>query len=276
VPRHIPYSFDEQLAYVLAASLIPMFDSPSVTPFSLDGIGLDGGTDLFALDHAGMRFYLSLLKDQDASVSKSGMLLLNKQDTLKHRAQHERIINTLRVSSLIIPAESGTVVRGKADLLRRVDFRLHALLEILLNLSKNTAWRMQVSVLDNRIQQILPADTTPASSGRREPERGRVTAPNKRTDVKTLDRLLTREKKLAETILQAISSAADSHEIEYLIGLTGGTSDAWKVILKAVFQVQQPRYSQFARAVAECQEMHAVADPMIVLAGDTESFSLSM
>jgi hypothetical protein len=273
---HTPFPFDEERAYVLAASLIPLNDSPSSTPFQIGGPGFDAGTELFGLDHAGMRFYLSLLANQDSSVSKTGMLLLNKQDTLRHRGLHERLINALRLRGAILPAESGTVVRGKDDLIRRVDFRLHALLEILLGLSAITTWRVHVSVLDSRVQQTLPAEAAPARSGRQESERGRSTSPQKRTDIKTLDRLLTREKKLAETILQSISNAADHHEVEYMIGLAGGSSDGWKVILKAHFQVPQGRYPHFARAVVDCQDLHAMVEPMFVLSGGTESFSLSM
>ncbi len=261
---------------MLAASLIPLHESPYSTPIALGGSGFDEGTQLFAIDHAGMRFYMSALKNQDSSVSKAGMLLLNKQDALRHRGRHERMINTLRLRSLILPAESGTIVRGKDDLVRRIDFRLNALLEILLGLTRNTTWRMQVGVLDSRIQHVYPSDTAPVRPDRQNAERGRGSTGQKRTDTKTLDRLLTREKKLAETILHSISTAAESHEVEYLIGLAGGSSDSWKVILKAVFHVPLARYPHFMKAVVECQELHAMVEPMLQLAGGTESFSLSM
>jgi hypothetical protein len=273
---HKPFPFEDERAYVLAASLIALNDFPSSTPFRVEGTGLDEGTELFAVDHAGIRFYLSLLSNQDASVSKAGTLLLNRQEALRHRGCHERLINTLRMRGLILPAESGTVVRSREDLIQRVDFRLHALLEILLGLSSITAWHMQVSVLDSRIHQMLPVEAPPPRTGRLEPERGRGLAGPKRTDVRMLDRLLTREKKIAETILQSISAAADHHEVEYLIGLAGGTSDGWKVILRAVLQVSQTRYPGFVRAVVECQDANAIIEPLIVLAVGTESFSLSM
>jgi hypothetical protein len=271
-----PFPFEDERAYVLAASLISLNDFPSSAPFHVEGAGFDEGTELFAVDHAGIRFYLSLLSDQDASVSKMGVMLLNKQEVLRHRVRHERLINMLRMRGLILPAESGTVVRGRDDLVRRVDFRLHALLEILLGLSSINAWQLHVSVLDSRIQQVLPAEAPPARTGRQAPERGRGLAGPKRTDIKMLDRLLTREKKIAETILQSIAAAAEHYELEYLIGLAGGTSDSWKVILKASFQVSQSEYPHFIRAVVECQDTHAMIEPMLVLAGGTESFSLSM
>ncbi|HSQ74741.1 MAG TPA: GvpL/GvpF family gas vesicle protein [Bacteroidota bacterium] len=273
---HTPFPFEDQRAYVLAASLIPLNDSPSSRPFHVGGPGFDEGTELFAVDHSGMRFYLSLLNNQDASVSTNGILLLNKRDVLRHRGDHERLINKLRVRSMILPAESGTVIKGKDDLVRRIDFRLHTLLEILLGLPAITTWHLHVSVLDSRVHQTLPSEAAAPRAGRQEREGGRGTGSHKHTDIKALDRLLTREKKLAETILQSIAAAAERHDVEYLIGLAGGSSDGWKLILKATFQVPPARYTHFAETVAACQEMHALIDPMFVLSGGTESFSLSL
>jgi len=273
---HTPFPFEDERAYVIAASLIPLNDSPSSHPFRIGGDGLDEGTELFAVDHAGMRFYLSLLNNQDASVSKTGILLLNKQDTLFHRGNHERLVNMLRVRGMILPAESGTVVKGNDDLVRRIDFRLHALLEILLGLSTTTTWHLHVSILDSRIQHTLPPEPAQSRSGRPEREGVRGAGGHKRTDTKSLDRLLTREKKLAETILQSVATAAERHDVDYMIGLAAGSSDSWKIILKATFQVPQARYTHFMETVVACQEMHALIGPMFVLAGGAESFSMSM
>lgn len=272
----MPVQFDEDRAYVLAAGLIGMQDTPSAEPFTLPEPGLDEGSSVFAFDHAGMRFYLSHLKNPEASVSKSGMLLLSKAETLRHRLLHERLINTLRLHGTILPAESGTVVRGRDDLIRRVDFRLHALLEILLGLAKATTWRVTVSVLDQRVLQVLPAESSSGRASRHEPERGRTVPSGKRIDVKTLERILTREKKLGEAMLQSLVPVAESHEVEYLIGLSGGSSDDWKPILKASLVMAQPRLPELARVIVHTQEKHAMFEPMLVLAGGTESFSLSM
>ena len=116
-------AFDDETAFLLAASLIPLKDTPSPEPF---GVGLDGverGSEIFAFDHAGMRFFLSTLKSQEASVSRTGTILLGKQESIKHRNVHEHLVNALRPRSLVLPAEAGTVVFGKHDLVRRVDFR---------------------------------------------------------------------------------------------------------------------------------------------------------
>lgn len=274
-----PFAFQDERAFVYAATLIPFNDRPSPEPFLLGGTGAGNGSPLFALDHAGMRFYLSILPDQSAGVSKGGMLLLGKQESLKHRAVHERIVNGLRLHSLILPAEAGTVVRGRDDLARRVDFRVRALFEILLGLSTLTTWRVTALVLDGHVQKMLPPETAaaPVRSGRHDPERARSGgAAAKKTDIKTLERLLNREKKLAESILQKLVPAAGSHTVESMVGLASGTSEDWKPILRAAFEVTPARFPQFARTVVACEEAHAMFDPVLAVSGGPGSFSLSM
>lgn len=268
--------FERERAFVLAASLIPLQDTPSRDPFKLGGEGVDSGSELFAIDHAGIRFFLSTMKNPDAGVSKAGMLLLGKQESIKHRSVHERLVNGLRLQSLILPAEAGTVVLGRDDLARRVDFRLSALFEVLLGLSTLSSWRVSAFVLDAQIQKMLPAEASPARASRHEGERGRVPSSTKKTDIKTLERILTREKKLAEVILQRLASAADSHTVESMVTLGSGSSEDWKPILRASFEVPTARFGQFARTVVECQDTNAMFDPMLAVAGGPGSFSLSM
>ena len=272
----IPIPFEDERAFVLAAALIPLQDTPSKDPFKIGGEGLEPGSEIFAIDHAGIRFFLSTLKKPEAGVSKAGMLLLGKQESIKHRGVHERLVNVLRLQSLILPAEAGTVVLGRQDLMRRVDFRLSALFEVLLGLSTLSAWRVHAYVLDAQVQKTLPAEVSPARSSRHDAERARVPSSSKKTDIKTLDRLLTREKKLAETILQKLAAAADHHSVESMVSIGSGSSEDWKPILKASFDVSTARFGQFARAVVECQDANAMFDPMLTVAGGPGSFSLSM
>ncbi len=269
-------SFDDETVFVLAAALISLQDTPAPDPFGTGAPGVERGSEIFAFDHAGMRFFLSTLKSQEASVSRTGMLLLGKQESIKHRGAHESLVNALRVQSLILPAEPGTVVFGRNDLVRRVDFRRDALFELLVGLSTLSAWRVHASVLDAHVQKILPAEAAPARAGRHDADRARVPATTKKTDIKSLERLLNREKKLAEAILQRLAAAAESHTVEAMVGLASGSSEDWKPILKASFEVPAGRFTRFAQAVVDCQEAHAMFEPMLSVVGGPGSFSLSM
>ncbi|MBK7257460.1 MAG: GvpL/GvpF family gas vesicle protein [Ignavibacteriae bacterium] len=280
-PLHTPsvrvrIAFDEQTAFVLAAGLISLQDTPSPHAFGVGVDGVERGSEIFAFDHAGMRFFLSTLKNQEASVSRTGMLLLGKQESIRHRNVHESLVNTLRLRSLVLPAEPGTVVFGRNDLLRRVDLRRDALFEILVGLSTLSTWRVHAFVLDAHVQRMLPAETSPSRGGRHDSERARVSAATRKTDIKTLERLLNREKKLAESILQRLAGASDTHTVESMVGLGSGSSEDWKPILKAAFEVPAGRFTRFAQVVVECQEANAMFEPMLTVVGGPGSFSLSM
>ena len=135
---------------------------------------------------------------------------------------------------------------------------------------------MNAFVLDAHVHKMLPAEQTTARAGRHEAERGRVPSTAKKTDIKTLERLLNREKKLAESILQRLLGTADRHTVESIVNLGSGSSEDWKPILKATFEVPPIRFPDFARAVVECQEANAMFDPMLSVVGGPGSFSLSM
>jgi hypothetical protein len=272
----IPFAFEDQPSYVHAVSLIPLSDSPSPTPFLLEEPGLDQRCSIFAVDHAGMRFFLSELNPDSFNVSKNGMLLLNKQDSLRLRGVHERIVNRVRQYGSVLPAEFGSAVLGRDDLARRVEFRLHALLEFVLDLGKTPTWRVTASVLDERVQRLLGPETPPQRSARQEVERGRQGTSARRIDVKGLERILTQEMKIAESVLSNLASLAESHSVEQIVNLGSGRSEDWKAILTATFALSPGQNPRFFKAVLDVEEEQSMAELMVRVTGTTESFSLLM
>jgi two-component sensor histidine kinase len=272
-----PCTFEDELGYVHAVALIPLAESSSAEPFLLDESGLEDERRVMVVDLAGLRFYLSLIRTDAPSVSKSGLLLLAKQDALRLRYDHERVLNNLRLRGSLLPAEFGTVVRGRDELLRRVEFRLSALLELVVQLSAVERWQLAASVLDAKLVRTMSGGGGGASRGSsHEGGRSRGTRGGKRVDVQTLERLLNREKKLARSILDVVAEASDRHTVEFQIGLGGGMSDDWKPILRAGFTVFPSHLPRFYQAIVEAQNFHPLEEPMLHLTGTTESFSLSM
>jgi hypothetical protein len=268
------FAFEDQQSYVYGVSLIPLSDSPSPTAFLLNEKGLDLRTRVFAVDHAGMRFFMSELYSDSFSLSKNGMLLLNKADSLRLRGVHERIVNRLRLNGHILPAEFGTGVLGRQDFSRRMEIRLHAILECVLELAKTTTWHLCALVLDDRVQQLVGAEPAPPRSGRQESDRGRHSVPAKRIDVKALERLLTREKKIAEGILDSLAPFAEKHRVEQMVNLGSGRSEEWKPILKADLMLAPGQSQRLFRAVVDVEVANAMIEPMLRVTGSTENFSL--
>jgi hypothetical protein len=274
-PR-LPCTFEEELAYVHAVALIPFTESPSADPFLLDESGLQDERHVMVVDLAGLRFYLSIIHADAPSVSKSGLLLLSKQDALRLRYDHERVLNNLRLRGSLLPAEFGTVVHGRDELLRRAELRHSSLLELVVQLSSIERWELTVSVLDAKLARTLTVGAGTSRGSGREAGRSRGTRGGKHLDIKTLERLLNREKKLAQSILESIAAAAERHTVEFQINLGGGMSDDWKPILRAGFTLLPANMPRFHQAIVEAQHLHPLEEPMLHLAGTTESFSLSM
>jgi len=274
--RRTTCTFEDELGYVHAVSLIPFADALSAEPFLLDESGLEDEHHVMVVDLTGLRFYLSLIRTDAPSVSKSGLLLLAKQEALRLRYDHERVVNNLRMRGSLLPAEFGTVVRGRDELLRRVEFRHSALLELVVQLSAVERWQLTASVLDAKLVRRMSGEGGASRGSSREGGRSRGTRVGKRLDVQTLERLLNREKKLAQSILESLAEASDRHTVEFQIGLGGGMSDDWKPILRAGFTVSPAHLPRFHQAIVEAQNLHPLEEPMLHLTGTTESFSLSM
>lgn len=57
------------------------------------------------------------------------------------------------------------------------------------------------------------------------------------------------------------------------ISLGGGTSEDWKLILKASYEVSPSRFYEFNRIITDIQYRHFTFDVMLAVAGEREPFS---
>ncbi len=273
----VPFNFsDDDLVYLHAVAKIPEGETASPVSFMLEEKGIDPRSFAFALDYGDMRFYLSKILTGIMNVSKTGVLLLGKEESMQLRGSHEGILNDLRGHGVLLPFEFGTVARGKDELLGRLDDHLDDLRESLDVLYATRNWMLSVLILDARIAQLVGTDE---SGGRMERTRDRAsytkTAQPKKYDIKLLERILNKEKKVAESVHSELEQVAESSEIEMIVGLGSGSSDDWKPILKASYEVAPQNVQKFNRAITDMQYHHMVFDLMLSLTGDCENYSLS-
>jgi hypothetical protein len=265
----------EDRLYIHGASLILPGDEGAGGVFEAPVSGFDQRSKVLAWDHRGIRLYVSVLSGETFSVSTTGMLLLTKQDSLRLRGMHERILNDLRVFGLVLPCEFGTVVTGLGGLSGRFSQKVELVRAGLDALRSTTTWTVSAYVLDTRVQQFLGTEGASLRRDRAEASASRtVAAGGRRTDVKTLERLLTREKKIADAILQELSESAEFTEVDQIVGMGSGASDDWKLILRAAFRVPPKRTAGFHHAVSDVQFRHLIYEPMLRLSGKEEQFSM--
>jgi hypothetical protein len=277
-PSRVPYRLDDKdYIYLNAVLRIPDGEAASESPFMLEEKGIDGKEFAFALDHDGLRFFLSKVSQNDMNVSRKGLLLLGKAESLQLRGQHESILNELRAHGVILPIEIATVARGKQDLLVMVKNHYEKLESDLERQAATKWWKVGLYVLDGRIAQLF-SEEGERREDRTGRERGRVSfAPSlltKKFDVKLLEKVLQKEKKLAESVHEELARAAERSEIQSMVGLGSGSSDEWKLILQSTYLVTSSfALQRFTRTVTDLQYRHILFEPMISMTGDREPFS---
>jgi hypothetical protein len=208
------------------------------------------------------------------NVSRTGMLLLNKQDSIRLRAVHESILNDLRVHGVLLPFDFGTVALGKDRLLDKIDENLSELQTALEVLQGTSVWTLSVFVLDARIAQFVGPE---GMTVRREPEKNRQSyhppAQIGKIDIKVLERILGKEKKIAEAMHEEMRQAAERAEVNLMVGLGSGSSDDWKLILKASYEVLPSNVGKLNKTLTDLQYDHFLYEPMLHLAGNVDVFS---
>jgi hypothetical protein len=274
VHKHPPYEFaEDDVVYVHAVGGIPADETPATRPFMLEEKGIEDKDFAFALDHRGLRIYLSKVHARAATISKSGILLMNKAESITLRGRHEAILNELRGHGMLLPFEFGTVARGKDELLEKVDSHLSDLHLAVEDMAGTSWWDVSVFTLDARFAQMVAIEASP----RHQRERSRPSFASQSTtgkvDIKTLERILGKQKKIAEAIRDELSAVADRSDVDMIITLGGGTSEDWKLILKASFEVAPERYPAFIRTVTDIQYRHFTADIMLAVSGEHDPFS---
>ena len=265
---------DSDYVYVHGVSAIPLEERPAAHPFVLQEKGIDGREFAFALDRGGLRFYCSKMTGRAANVSKAGMLLLGKQESVHLRGVHEAIVNELRQHGVLLPFVFGTVTLGREDLLDKIDAQLYDLRDAVDEQMATTWWNLSAFMLDAKLAQMLGEEPSTATRTR---ERSRtassVPGPSPRIGIKTLERILGKQKKIAESIHEDLKKYAQRTDVDMIVGFNSGTSDEWKLILKSSYEVRPSGIQAFNRAITTLQYRHFLFELMLSLEGDREPFS---
>jgi hypothetical protein len=255
---------------------IPESELASSEPFMLEEKGIDANEFAFALDYEGFRFFLSRIGQNGMSVSRKGLLLLGKQEAMQLKGMHESILNELRGHGIVLPFEFGTVARGLDEFLQLASRFRAEISDEWGRLASTKWWTLGLYVQDARIAYLFSIDSVHKQERvGRERERTSFFPPlhAKKFDVKTLEKILQKEKKFAESVHEDLNRKAERSEVQTIVGLGSGSSDDWKLILRASYLIPQPFLQRFTQTVTDLQYRHILFEPMFALAGDRESFS---
>jgi hypothetical protein len=274
-PQHlrIPFQYDDDdVVYVHGVSIVPVDEKSEPRPFMLEEKGLDANEFAFAMDRGGLRFFLSRLDRRTISVSKTGLMLSGKQESLRLQGVHEGVLNDLRAHGVVLPFEFGTIARSKEELVALIDEHLYDLHDAIDDLLATSWWKLTVSMLDAKLAGVIGSE--PHAGDRERRLSSRQPAPVAKIDIKMLERILGRQKRIAESVHQEMEKVADKAEVELMVGFSSGTTDDWKPILRARYLVPPSRVHKLHRAITDVQYRHLIFELMLTLTGDQAAFAL--
>jgi hypothetical protein len=184
------------------------------------------------------------------------------------------VLNDLRGHGVLLPCEFGTIVRGPEDLEDLVDKQLNELRSALKELLATTWWSVSLYALDSHIATQVDSNRDVQRTRERQRESYSSIAQPKKLDIKTLERVLQKEKRLAESIHEQLQRYAERTDLEHMVGLSSGYSEDWKLIMKSSYEVRNQDVQRLFRAVTEIQYHHMLLEIRLSVSGNRETFPL--
>ena len=145
------------------------------------------------------------------------------------------------------------------------------MLRALIDVHDAVDWDVEVFAYDEHI--VTLPEIAEAAKG----SRGRETkhATGRGRDIKTLEKLIFREKSLAQEVHSTLLLLASKAKIDFMIRLDNATMDDWKSILQARYIVPKDRRKAFCQSVADIQKEYATYQLMVRLTNPAARFSLT-
>ncbi len=222
--------------------------------------GFDRKNEIFLLDYGDIRFYVSKLTASDYIADKGGKPTLEPQKSVWFKYDHEKIINLLRTAEVVVPINAWSIFRGIGDVSRMIEDRYVDLLRTLIDAHDATEWEVEVFVFDEHIIK-LPAITQEGKVRTSERESKHVQA--KGRDVRHVERLIFREKTIAQEIHSSLLYYAQRGKLDHMIRLDSALMNDWKSILVCRYTVQKDKRRKFCEGLNAVYETYKDYDLMV-------------
>jgi hypothetical protein len=198
----------------------------------------------------GLKVIFAIVSHDRFPMTTTGTLLLGKEESVKLRSLHEATVNSLQVAECVVPFVCGTLVTGKHELLAMVD-------------SCTDEWKKRLHNEHASQQLMLRLYASDEAIGKTfgKQRKGRM-------NVKLLETILKRERALADTVHNALSAIAVSASIESVVGISGGFSHDWKLILESSYTIASERRGECFSAVRSLEREHNHGQLLFELVGN--------
>jgi hypothetical protein len=240
--------------YLYAFSYAPDSSGKGIPVKKLRIRGIDAQNDLFLLDYGDVRFFLQRLNLPDTGRDRGGKPVPAPSKTTGYKFDHERILNILRSEEVIVPLPFWTIIQDREKIIRMIEDRYVELLRALIDVHDASEWDVEVFALDQHISTL--STISEASGGGRLSQREGKHVLSRGRNPKMLEKMVMREKALAQEIYSKLLLHAQKGKIDYIIRLDNSFNDDWKSILSARYVVGKDRRRVFCQAIRNCEDSY--------------------
>lgn len=270
----VPIEFElrrEDWFYLLAFSYAPDSKGKGMPSKQLSLKGVDKTNHIFLLDFGDVRLYMHKLSTGNFTLDKAGRPSITPAQSSRYKLEHESILNTVRAEEVLATLPFWTVMQGREQVVKAIEGKYVELLTALIDSHDVTEWDLEVFAFDHHILQ-LPSITEGVKSRTIEREARKPVVG--RRDDKLVERVIFREKSLAQEIHNQVLLVATKSKVDYMIRIDNGFMDDWKSILSVRYTVAKDRRKVFCQTVKELQKEFAEYELMVRVSSSSTRFSL--
>lgn len=268
---NIELSPDDWL-YLYGFTYAPDSTGKGVPTRMLTQKGVDQLNNIFLVDVGDIRFYMNRLNIKDYSQDKSKRPVLSAHEGSRYKFAHETILNVLRSEEVMVSLSYWTILQGMEDVLKRIEERYVDMLRTMIEVHDAVDWDLEVFAFDHHILQ-LPSITAGAKSRSAPKRESKHSAGGRRDDV-MIDKVIFREKAIAQEMHNQLILSAQRAKLDYMIRLETAFMDDWKSILSARYTVAKDKRKQFWQTVKSLQEEYLEYELMMKIRTPADHFTL--
>ncbi len=262
----------EDWFYLIGFSYAPDSSGKGNPSVQLQSKGIGQGSNIFLFDYGDVRFYMSKLNVSEYARTKLGEPTLTSKQAARYKYDHELILNNLRMQEVLVPLQFWTIIKGREKIIKFIEDRYVELLRSLIDVHDAIEWDVDALIFDDHIAR-LPS-IVEASKGRgtqRETRHSIVPG----FDVKLLEKVIFREKNIAQEVHSQLLVQATKAKIDYMIRLDSAFMDDWKSILSARYTLGKEKRKSFCQTVAQLQEEYKEYQLMLRVTSPSVRFTFA-
>lgn len=246
--------------YLFAFCYAPDSTGKGVPSKKLAIKGIDQANNVFLLDYGDVRFFMNKINPEDYTQDRTGKPSLTQAKAARLKYEHEKIVNTLRSEEVLVPLPFWTIIQNRESVINQIEDKYVELLRLLIDVHDALEWDVEVFAFD---QHLIELPVIAAASKERVPHRESRHQTAKGRDVKVLEKLLFKEKSLAQEIHSQLLLHSIKSRIDFMIRLDNAFMDDWKSILAARYTVGKEKRRNFYRTIKSLQHEYEEFELMI-------------